>query len=157
MKILSIDSGLERTGFAVFNKNGQGEMLLSHGCVLTNKSDTLPKRLFEIRHQIEQVFKKDKPDLMVLETIFFNTNQKTVVSIAQAQGVLIELAHAYKTRVEFLTPLVIKQTITGYGRSDKKGVQKMVKLLLKLEHEPKYDDEIDAIACGLAYCTIKKF
>lgn len=156
MIILSIDSGIERTGFAIFDKNAQGETLLSHGCVLTSKKDLLPKRLSQIRQQIELIFKKDKPDLMVLETIFFNTNQKTVVSIAQAQGVLIELAETHKTKVEFLTPLVIKQTITGYGRSDKKNVQKMIKLLLKLDHEPKYDDEIDAIACGLAYCTIKR-
>lgn len=157
MKILSIDSGLERTGYAIFNKNSQDATLLSHGCIITKKADQLPKRLYKIRHEIELIFKKVKPDLMVIETIFFNTNQKTVISIAQAQGVLIELAESYKTKVEFLTPLVIKQTITGYGRSDKKNVEKMVRILIKLDHEPIYDDEIDAIACGLAYLTIKKF
>lgn len=157
MKILSIDSGVERTGFAIFKKNGQSEILVEHGCILTSKSDTLSKRLNKIRQEIEEIIKKNKPDAMILETIFFNSNQKTVISIAQAQGVLIELAAQYDTSVEFLTPLAIKQTLTGYGRSDKKSVQKMVNLLLKLKTKPKYDDEVDAIACGLAYCAINKF
>lgn len=155
--ILSVDSGLERTGFAVFKKNGHGEVLLDHGCVLTKKTETLSKRLNKIREEMERLIKKNKPDFLVLETIFFNTNQKTVVSIAQAQGVLIELAAHHKTEVEFLNPLTIKQTLTGYGRSDKKSVQKMVQLLLKLKKAPKYDDEVDAMACGLTYCTIKRF
>lgn len=157
MKILSIDSGLARTGYAIFKKNGQSNILIESGCVITNATELLPKRLNNLRTHMSGIFKKASPDVIVLETIFFGTNQKTLVSIAQAQGVLIELAESFKIPVKFLTPLTVKETITGYGRSDKKSVAKMVKLLLKLKKTIKYDDEIDAIACGLAYCTIKKF
>lgn len=157
MIILATDSGLERTGYALFNKKDNDFTLTDYGIILTKRDFSLEKRLMTIYDQLESIIKNYRPNLMVIEKIFFNINQKTVISVAQAQGVLLILAAKYNINVEFLTPLMIKQTVTGYGRADKLQVRKMVKLLLNKENLPKSDDVIDAIACGLAYCNIKKY
>lgn len=157
MVILALDSGLEKTGYAVFKKKGANNELIDFGLISTAKKSSLKERLRVIYQKLERIIKKEKPDLMAVEEIFFNTNQKTAISIAQAQGISLYLAAKHKIEVEFLKPLQIKKTLTGYGRADKRQVEKMVKILLTLEKIPKSDDVVDAIACGLAYCNIKKF
>lgn len=156
MVILATDSGLERTGYALFTTKKKNFSLADYGLILTNQRQSLEKRLLKIYQQLEKIIKNHRPDLMVLERVFFSGNQKTQVAIAQSQGVLLVLAAKYNIRVEFLTPLMIKQAVTGYGRADKLQVRKMVKLLLKKELLPKSDDVIDAIACGIAYCSLNK-
>src|SRR3989344_5285736 len=145
MVILSIDSGIERTGYAIFkNKN-----YVTSALITTSKKDSTEIRLDEIYSKLKEVFKKYKPDVMVLEQLLFFKNQKTFIRVAQAQGIALLLAAQNKIKVEFLSPLQIKQIITGYGQADKKSVQKMIKLTTEIDI--KQDDEADAVACGLAY------
>lgn len=145
MTILSIDSGIERTGYAIF----KDKKYVISTLIKTSKSLSTEVRLEEIYSNLEKVFKKYKPDVMVLEQLLFFRNQKTFIRVAQAQGVVMLLAAENKIKVEFLTPLQIKQIVTGYGQADKKSVQKMIKLTTEIDI--KQDDEADAVACGLAY------
>lgn len=145
MIILSIDSGIERTGYAVFKNN----KYVTSALIKTSKNKSTEIRLEEIYSKLKIVFKKYKPEILVLEQLFFFKNQKTFIRVAQAQGIALLLAAQNKIKVNFLTPLQIKQTITGYGKADKKSLQKMIKLELQIDI--KQDDEADAIACGLAY------
>jgi len=145
MIILSIDSGIERTGYAVF----KNKKYVSSALIKTSKNKSTEIRLEEIYSQLKIVFKKYKPEILVVEQLFFFKNQKTFIRVAQTQGVALLLAAQNKIKVEFLTPLQIKQTVTGYGQADKKSVQKMLKLELQIDI--KQDDESDAIACGYAY------
>ncbi len=145
MTILSIDSGIERTGYAIF----KDKKYVTSALIKTSKSLSTEVRLEEIYSNLEKVFKKYKPDVMVLEQLLFFKNQKTFIRVAQAQGVVMLLAAQNKIKVEFLTPLQIKQIVTGYGQADKKSVQKMIKLTTEIDI--KQDDEADAVACGLAY------
>lgn len=145
MTILSIDSGIERTGYAIF----KDKKYVTSALIKTSKSLSTEVRLEEIYSNLEKVFKKHKPDVMVLEQLLFFKNQKTFIRVAQAQGVVMLLAAQNKIKVEFLTPLQIKQIVTGYGQADKKSVQKMIKLTTEIDI--KQDDEADAVACGLAY------
>jgi len=145
MTILSIDSGIERTGYAIFkNKN-----YVTSALIKTSKNKSTEIRLEKIYSQLKKVFYKYKPDIMVLEQLLFFKNQKTFIRVAQAQGIALLLAAQNKIKVEFLPPLQIKQIITGYGQADKKSVQKMIKLTTEIDI--KQDDEADAVACGLAY------
>lgn len=145
MTILSIDSGIERTGYAIF----KDKKYVTSALVKTAKSLSTEVRLDEIYSNLEKVFKKYKPDIMVLEQLLFFKNQKTFIRVAQAQGVAMLLAAQNKIKVEFLTPLQIKQIVTGYGQADKKSIQKMIRLTTEIEITQ--DDEADAVACGLAY------
>lgn len=159
MIILSIDSGIERTGYAVFDRNAKyqnGFRYISSGLILTDKSLLKELRLEKIYQDLEKVIKKVKPETMIIEQLFFFKNQKTAITVAQAQGVVLLLAAQYNMPVHFLTPPQVKQIITGYGQADKKSVQKMLRLTLNLNGELKQDDVADAIACGAAYCYINQ-
>lgn len=148
MTILSIDSGIEKTGFAIF----ENKKYLSSGLIKTSKKLSLEKRLEQIYLSLKEIIKKFRPKRIIIERIFFFKNQKTAVTVSQAQGVVLLLAAQNSLKIEFLTPLQIKQIITGYGQADKKAVQKMLKLEFGLDIAQ--DDEADAVACGLAYCQI---
>ncbi len=157
MIILSIDSGVERTGWAIFDKDKKykdGLSYIASGLIKTLASRDHAARLADIHEQVVQIIKKYKPVHMVIEQLFFFKNQKTVISVAQAQGVVLTCAALHEIKTSSLTPLEIKQIVTGYGQADKKGVQKMLKLTLGLDDELKQDDQADAIACGLAYCFL---
>jgi crossover junction endodeoxyribonuclease RuvC len=157
MILLAIDSGLEKTGYALFekrNRNGVNPHLLESGLIKTARNQVLQDRLAIVYIELEKKIRKYKPDLVVLEQLFFYHNQKTAIQVSQSQGVIMLLCSQYHIETVFLTPLQIKQIITGYGQSDKKAVQKMLKLTLDLSIPPSRDDETDAIACGLAYCYL---
>jgi len=153
MIILALDSGFDKTGYAVFHKkNQQNIILITSGLIKTSQNDLLEKRLFNVYQKVYKLVKKYCPKKLILEQLFFFKNQKTMVKVSQAQGATLLLAGQNKIPVEFLTPLEIKQIVTGYGQSDKKAVEKMLRLQLNLKQKFKDDDEVDAIACGYAYC-----
>ena len=89
---------------------------------------------------------------MAFEELFFARNVTTALMVGAARGAAIIAAAEYTQNLYEYTPMQIKQAITGYGKADKKQIQQMVKLLLKLEEIPKPDDAADAIACAITHC-----
>lgn len=155
MIILSIDPGLEKTGYALLDKNNkysQQFKFLCSGLIKTNKNLSTPHRLKKIYFELLDIINKNKPKVVVIEEIFFFKNQKTFIKVSQAQGVILLLVGQKKLDIFYFSPLKIKQIITGYGLSDKKAIKKMIDLTIKLNKKFVSDDEYDAIACGLAYC-----
>ena len=153
--LIAFDSGIERTGYAVFNLHESRYTVQAYGCIITPKVSTLPVRIATLHDKVEELISQYRPDVFIIERLFFTMNKKTAITVAQAQGAVLRLAGHHGIEVEFLTPNQIKQAITGYGNADKKSVQQMVALMLELEEAPKYDDTTDALACGLTYCTMK--
>lgn len=158
MKILGIDPGYERLGIAVV----EGKEVLFSECFKTSAKDEHSKRLFEISEEIEKVIKKYKPERVGIETLFFNKNIKTAIKVAESRGIILSLSHKYNLKIFELSPQQIKIAVTGYGKSDKKAVGKMIPLLVKIKTfdssqgkkgGAKLDDELDAIACALAVPT----
>ena len=150
MCILAIDPGYERLGIAVVEKlQKQNEVLLYSACVRTLKTLPHAERLLKIASEVRKVIDEFEPNALAIETLFFATNHKTVMPVAEARGaVLVEAARAGLTVFEY-TPLQIKIAVTGYGRSEKHQVTEMVKKLIMLPHGKRLDDEYDAIAVGL--------
>jgi crossover junction endodeoxyribonuclease RuvC len=156
MIILAIDSGFDRTGYSFFKKTSSSNFrYITSGTIQTKKTESIELRLRQIYEEVTTLIKKNKPDIVVIEQLFFFKNQKTAFKVSQSQGVILLAASQNNLKVEYLTPLQVKQIITGYGQADKKSVQKMLMLTLKLDKKIKLDDEADAIACGLAYCYQK--
>lgn len=153
MKFIAFDSGIERTGWAVFDTDNPN-LLIKTGCIFTKKKDSLEKRFVFLRQNTKALINQYRPDHIVIEQIFFYENKKTFITVAQSQGVMLELFGEYKIPVTFLAPLQIKQTITGYGRSDKESVKKMIKILTGFKEMTSQDDIIDAIACGLTFLQL---
>lgn len=159
MLVLAIDPGIEKVGYAYFRKTVNGSInyqYLGSGLIRTSKTDHHQKRLYHLFNQLKTLVMRQKPDLIVFEQLFFFKNAKTVISVSQAQGVIYLLAAKENISTKLLTPLQIKQIITGNGNADKKSVQKMLSLILKQNIDFKEDDQSDAVACGLAYCYLNE-
>lgn len=150
MTILAIDCGIEKNGYAVF----KNKKYLTSGLITTSKKNTDEVRIKKLYLQLKNIISQYKPKFIILEQLFFFKNLKTAIRVSQAQGAIILLAAQNNIAIKYLTPLQVKQTITGYGKADKKSVQKMLKLEFGLEINQ--DDQADAVALGLAYLYINK-
>lgn len=158
MKILGIDPGFERVGIAILEKNktDKKESVLFSECFKTSSKLDFSKRISLIGVKIKKVIKEYKPEILSIETLFLNTNQKTVMRVAEVRGVIIYEAAQKGLKIFEASPPQIKIAITGYGRANKKQVMKMVKILVKIDSLKKSDDELDAIAIALtAFACIK--
>ena len=100
---------------------------------------------------MQQIMDVYKPDAVSIEELFFNTNQKTGIIVAEARGVLLLAATLAGIPIYEYTPLQIKSAVVGYGRAEKKQVIDMVTRLLHLPKPPKPDDTADALAAALCH------
>jgi len=151
-------SWIWKVGDSNFRKRKKGakeEYIFSETFKTSPKLD-FKERLFLLGRRIEEIIEKYKPEILSIEKLFFNTNQKTATNVAETRGAIIYLAMKNNLKVYEYTPLEIKMAMTGNGRADKKQVIFMVNQLIKLDKEIKYDDEYDAIAVGLTFFAYKK-
>jgi len=149
MIILGIDPGTTRIGWAIL-KTGRNKISpLIYGCWEIKELEQ-EKRLLKIAQNLTKTIKFYHPNFLAIEKIFFFKNAKTVMSISEATGVITFIAQKNKVPCLRLTPLEIKQNLIGYGRADKKDVQKLVQLFFSLKEIPKPDDTADALAIALA-------
>lgn len=150
MRILGIDPGFERVGIAVLEKTtSKKEQILYSACFKTSASLDFSKRLSLIGEEIKKIIKKYKPEVLAIETLFFTTNQKTVMRVAEARGVVIYECAKRGMKIFEASPPQIKIAATGYGKANKEQIMKMVKLLVDIDNTKKSDDEMDAIAVAL--------
>ncbi|SMB95735.1 Holliday junction endonuclease RuvC [Desulfonispora thiosulfatigenes DSM 11270] len=156
MIILGIDPGTAITGFGIISVEGNKFIPIDYGCIYTESTLDLEKRLEKIYNHVNLLLDKYKPNEMAVEELFFNKNVKTALSVGQARGAIL-LAGALKgLKVNSYTPLQIKQGVVGYGRAQKNQVQQMVKVLLNLKEIPKPDDAADAIAVAICHAHFKQ-
>lgn len=156
MIILGIDPGYAIVGYGVITTNGSSHKIVDFGTITTPKEHPMPKRLIHIAKCIKELVEKYKPDAVAVEELFFTTNQKTAINVAQARGaIIVSCIGGCKNLYEY-TPLQIKQAITGYGRADKKQIQQMVKIMLGLATIPKPDDAADALAVALTHAQTNR-
>mgnify|MGYP002620183371 FL=1 len=149
MLILGIDPGMAIVGYSLLNTEGDTLELVSSGSIQTKSIQKDSQRLFEIFEDLCSIIEKFKPDAASVEKLFYFKNQKTIIPVAEARGVIIMALEKYGIPIYEFTPLEIKQTLTGFGRADKKEVEKMVKFTLNRETLPKLDDTVDSIAMGI--------
>jgi len=155
MIILGIDPGTARLGYGLVKVDkGKKLKLIESNVLITKPSLTPENRLKYLFKCLTLVVKDHKPDVMVIERLFFNTNAKTAIAVGQARGICMLAAANKKVKVHDYTALEAKLILTGYGRSDKKIVQEAVRKIFKLNKQVKSDDANDAIA--MALCYIKK-
>lgn len=150
MVILGIDPGYAIIGYGVIDTS-KNDMVLDYGAITTPKEDSMPVRLESIEGALKYLFEKYKPEAVAIEELFYFKNQKTVIQVAQARGVIVLAAQKYCGNIYEYTPLQIKQALTGHGRAEKAQVQYMVKAILGLNSIPKPDDAADALAVAICH------
>ena len=149
MKILAIDPGYDRLGIAVLEGNPSRPTLLWSDCVRPEKG-AREDRLAHVSKAVEATIKEYAPDALALETLFFGINKKTALGVAEARGAVLACAGAAALRVIECSPQQVKLAVTGYGRADKAAIAQMIPRLLSLPPKKRLDDELDAIAVGIA-------
>lgn len=151
MKILGIDPGMAIVGYSVIDFDGDKLLLLNSGAIKTSKNNSESQRLLEIFEDITILIEKYKPDIASIEKLFFFKNQKTVMPVAAARGVIMMALERCSIPTFEYTPMEVKQTLTGYGRADKKEVEQMVKIALKCDILPSLDDTVDSMAIAICH------
>ena len=153
MRIIGIDPGTAVTGFGVIEVTREHMRLLDYGCIETAAGLPACERLSRIGEDLEHLIKKWQPTEAAVEELFFAKNVKTAMSVAQARGVILEKLNRGGIAISEYKPKEIKEVVCGDGGADKKALQKMVQILLKLDKPPKKDDAADAIAAALCHAS----
>ena len=149
MRIIGIDPGTGILGFGVIDAKAGKTKLVTAGVITTPAHTPLADRLEEIYLELTNIIAETKPQVMAIEKLFFGQNVTTAMSVSHARGVAMRTGKQAKLQIEEYTPLQIKQSLTGYGKADKKQVQEMVRIQLGLKDVPKPDDCADALAAAI--------
>ncbi len=152
MIVLGIDPGYALMGWGVVEAEGSRMQLVGYGCIETKAGVPMQTRLRTLQLGVRDLLTIYKPDDVAFEELFFARNVTTALMVGAARGAAIIAAAEYTDHLYEYTPMQIKQALTGYGKADKKQIQQMVKLLLKMDEIPRPDDAADAIACAITHC-----
>ncbi|GAB7386528.1 crossover junction endodeoxyribonuclease RuvC [Bacillaceae bacterium] len=151
MRIIGIDPGIALVGFGVVEEKQGAIRAVQYGRIETEAHLATPARLKQIYDAVTELLRRYKPQVMAVEKLFFNRNVTTAFTVGQARGVIVLAAAEAEVPVYEYTPLQVKQAVVGYGKAEKRQVQEMVKMLLRLAEIPKPDDVADALAVALTH------
>ncbi len=156
MVIMGIDPGLSSTGYGVIEKKGDRLRALGFGGINTSSREKLSSRLAKIYGEVKALIEEYRPELVVIEELFFSSNARSAMVVGEARGGVILAAAHCGVRVEEYTPLQVKQALVGHGRADKKQVSYMVRALLSLEGEISSTHASDALALAICHAHREK-
>ena len=157
MLTLGIDPGTATTGYGLVRQQGDKLSYVGCGCVITTPKESSQNRLAKIYTEIKQLIKIHRPDFVAVERLFFGENTKTAMAVGQARGIVLLAAAEGKIPLFEYTPLEVKVALTGYGKAEKRQMQQMVRVVLKLNDIPKPDDAADALAIAICHLHTHKF
>lgn len=154
MRILGIDPGYGRLGYAIIDVVRGKPKAVTYGVITTEKNVETAERLCEIAADVRSVIKKYSPEKMVIEELFFAKSVTTALKVAEVRGVMFLIAAEVKMKVVEVKPNAVKLALTGYGKADKRQMQDMVKVVFDLKKAPKIDDAADALAIAWTGATM---
>ena len=151
MRILGIDPGYAIVGYGMIEHQGCRFRPLEYGAVLTEAGEEFAGRLRNIYLDLQSLLERLQPEAVAVERLYFTTNQKTGIDVAQARGVILLAVTLSGIPVYEYTPLQVKQAVAGYGKAEKHQVMAMTQRILKLKEIPKPDDAADALAIAICH------
>ena len=150
MRILGIDPGLATIGLGLIEADGPHHMqVLEWLTIKTAAGIPLPERLKEIRKDLSAYLAETKPELAVIERVYFSKNVTTGIDVSQARGVILTCIAEQAIRILEPTPSELKSAVCGDGKADKTQMQQMMMRMLELKEIPKPDDAADALALAV--------
>ncbi len=157
MIVMGIDPGTAITGYGVLKINKNDILPIAYGVINTPSGIRLSERLLQIYKGIEHLINRYKPDEVAVEELFFSKNTKTAISVSHARGVILFACEYNNKQIFEYKPVVVKKTVAGNGKADKKEIQKTITLILKLKEIPKPDDAADALAIAYTHSSFRRF
>lgn len=149
MKVIGVDPGLTRAGFAIVEQAGSKLRSLEHGTV--RGDGEVPDQLAALRARLAQAIASHRPDEMAVERLFVTKNQRTAIRVGQASGIALLVAAEAGIPVVEYGPLQVKQAVVGVGSATKDQVSFMVRRLLGLSERPETADAADALALAICH------
>jgi crossover junction endodeoxyribonuclease RuvC len=149
MRVMGIDPGIAIVGFGVLDQRGNLLKPVEYGGIQTEAELKTATRLKQIYDAVTKLLAEHCPDVVAIEKLFFNRNVTTAFTVGQARGVIMLAAEEAGIPITEYTPLQVKMAVVGYGQAEKRQVQEMVKMLLRLPGIPKPDDVADALAIAI--------
>jgi len=157
MRIIGIDPGFAIVGFGILEKQGSKLRPVQYGSIQTEAGLPVPLRLKQIFEAMQSLLDTYRPDEMAVEKLFFNKNVTTAFTVGQARGVILLAAEMAGIPVYEYTPMQVKQAVTGYGGAEKRQIQEMTRMLLRLKETPKPDDVADALGIAITHAQFRAF
>lgn len=157
MFVLGIDPGLTRCGFGGVRRTAAGLDAVCHGVLATGVSDSHPRRLRDLQRQLVALIATQRPDVVVVERVFFQTNVRTAIGVSQASGLALAAADEFGCEIAQYTSNEVKLAITGDGAAEKKQTQAMVARMLKMAELPKPFDAADALALAIHHLGLASY
>ena len=151
MRVLGIDPGSETLGWGVVEGSGSKYALVGFGTVKSNPRQQFSKRLLNIYNNVAELIETHSPDVISVEDTFYAVNVGVALKLGQVRGLMLLLGEQRGLEIAEYAPRLVKQTIVGYGNADKRQVQEMVKILLKMEAVPTPLDAADALAIAICH------
>jgi crossover junction endodeoxyribonuclease RuvC len=151
MRVLGIDPGSETLGWGVVEGSGLKYALVDFGTVKSNTRQAFSKRLLNVYNGVDEVIAKFSPDVLSVEDTFYAVNVGVALKLGQVRGTMLLLAEQKNLEIAEYSPRLVKQTVVGYGNAEKKQVQEMVRVLLRLKTAPEPHDAADALAIAICH------
>jgi crossover junction endodeoxyribonuclease RuvC len=157
MRIIGIDPGIAIVGFGILDKQGSQLRPVQYGSIQTEAGLPVPLRLKQVFEAMQSLLDTYRPEEMAVEKLFFNKNVTTAFTVGQARGVILLAAEMAGIPVYEYTPMQVKQAVTGYGGAEKRQIQEMTRMLLRLRETPKPDDVADALGIAITHAQFRAF
>ena len=154
MRILGLDPGIAIVGWGVIDSANFKYKPVAYDSIMTAAGLEVEERLRHIYDSLSEIIETYRPEVMAVEELFWNTNQKTGIVVAEARGVILLCAKKHGVPIFEYTPLQVKQSVVGYGRAENRQVIAMVTTLLNLPKPPKPDDTADALALAVCHANV---
>jgi len=155
MIILGLDPGTTRLGYGVI-KTGPGIKYVNCG-VIEPRTSGRAARLMFLSKKLNGIIDRYQPDCAAVEKLYFSKNKITALAVAEARGVILLTLAEHGVMIKEFAPNEVKKLVAGWGRSDKRGVEKAVKITLGLPRGLRVlDDATDALALALCGAFTRK-
>ena len=151
MKVLGIDPGTAACGYGIVHGSGGRLRAVASGCWRTPARERIDARLLTIFEGVRELIAEHEPDAVALEESYVGADARIALSVGQARGAVLVAAAAAGVDCTEHAPARVKQTVCGYGRAEKGQVQRMVKVILALDDEPRSSHEADAFAVAICH------
>jgi len=154
VRILGLDPGSQRTGYAVIDANGAGVAYVVSGAIRTN-GESMAERLQQIFLGVDRLVSEFRPDEVAIERVFMHRNADSALKLGQARGAALSATFTVRPRVFEYAPREVKLAVVGTGAAQKEQVQLMVKRLLQISG-PLTEDAADALAIALCHAHARR-
>ncbi len=151
MLILGVDPGSRVTGYGVIESTGTTHEIIDYGVIRTHPRNPFSRRLLHVYNDLNRIINQYKPNVVALEDVFFAVNIRSLLTLGHIRGIVLVVAAQANIDIHEYSPLEVKKAVVGYGRADKRQVQKMVQLILNLAQMPEPNDAADALAVAICH------